>query len=96
MSYVHITRTAGREPGRVRPGPAASSAPGTPAGQLAHHVGVVDGVLVIVDVWDSRAAADRFAAEHPVPRVRAGRCRTGPRRPASPAFEAPHASAVPA
>ena len=27
------------------------------------HIGVVDGVLITVDVWDSRADADRFAAE---------------------------------
>jgi hypothetical protein len=37
------------------------------AGQHSHHVGVVDGVLVVVDVWDSRADADRFAAERLFP-----------------------------
>ena len=37
------------------------------AGQADHHVGVVDGALVIVDVWRSRADADRFAAERLFP-----------------------------
>ncbi len=37
------------------------------AGQVDHHVGVVDGALVIVDVWHSRADADRFAAERLFP-----------------------------
>lgn len=37
------------------------------AGQVDHHVGVVDGALVIVDVWRSRADADRFAAERLFP-----------------------------
>ncbi len=66
MTYVHITRSPGsgmdeyervdRELGR------------TPiAGQAGHHVGVVDGTLVIVDVWCSRADADRFAAERLFP-----------------------------
>ncbi|TCK27868.1 hypothetical protein [Pseudonocardia endophytica] len=62
MSYVQITRTPGHgraEYDRVR----REMGPATPAGLSAHHVGVVDGALVTVDVWDSRAAADRFAAE---------------------------------
>jgi hypothetical protein len=66
MSYVHITRSAGfdmdtyerveRELGSV-----------PIDGQTSHHVGVVDGTLVIVDVWHSRADADRFAAERLFP-----------------------------
>ncbi len=62
MSYVHISRTPGidlADYARVR----RELGPGTPAGQTAHHAGVVDGVLVVVDVWRSRADADRFAAE---------------------------------
>jgi hypothetical protein len=66
MSYVHVSRSPGygmneydmieRELG---------AAPR--AGQISHHVGVVDGALVIVDVWGSRADADRFAAERLFP-----------------------------
>jgi hypothetical protein len=66
MSYVHVSRSPGvgmpeyqsieRELG-----------PAPKAGQLSHHVGVVDGALVIVDVWSSRADADRFAAERLFP-----------------------------
>lgn len=62
MSYVHISRGPGfgwGEYERVR----RELGPGAPPGQTAHHVGVVDGVLIVVDVWDSRADADRFAAE---------------------------------
>lgn len=62
MSYVHISRGPGfgwSEYELVR----REMSPGTPPGRTAHHVGVVDGVLIVVDVWDSRADADRFAAE---------------------------------
>jgi hypothetical protein len=66
MSYVHITRTPGLDTtdyARVRRELGADA----PSGQTAHHVGVVDGVLVVVDVWNSRADADRFAAERLFP-----------------------------
>ena len=66
MSYVHISCSPGfgvieylsveRELG-----------PAPIDGQTDHHVGVVDGALVIVDVWHSRADADRFAAERLFP-----------------------------
>lgn len=66
MSYVHITRSAGvdmdtyaRVDRELGPAPVV--------GQTSHHVGVVDGTLVIVDVWRSRADADRFAAERLFP-----------------------------
>ena len=36
-------------------------------GHRSHHVGLVDGALVVVDVWDTRADADRFAAERLFP-----------------------------
>jgi hypothetical protein len=66
MSYVHITRTAGFAMDTYeRVAREVGSAPID--GQISHHVGVVDGTLVIVDVWRSRADADRFAAERLFP-----------------------------
>jgi hypothetical protein len=66
MSYVHVSRSPGvgmdaYEKVQRELGPAPK------AGQISHHVGVVDGTLVIVDVWHSRADADRFAAERLFP-----------------------------
>ena len=66
MSYVHITRSPGfgtAEYERVHREIGSDPIPG----QAGHHVGVVDGTLVIVDVWDTRADADRFAAERLFP-----------------------------
>jgi hypothetical protein len=66
MSYVHITRSAGADMDtyeRVD----RELGPAPVEGQTSHHVGVVDGELVIVDVWRSRADADRFAAERLFP-----------------------------
>lgn len=65
MTYVHITRgpegLADYERVERELGPAAVP------GRLGHHVGTADGRLVVVDVWDSRADADRFAAERLFP-----------------------------
>jgi hypothetical protein len=66
MAYVHITRTPNQGLGeyeRIRQ--LLGDEPID--GQRAHHVGVVDGALVIADVWESRAHADRFAAERLFP-----------------------------
>ena len=66
MSYVHITRSVGfGMDSYERVDRELGAAP--VAGRLSHHVGVVDGTLVIVDVWHSRADADRFAAERLFP-----------------------------
>ncbi len=66
MSYVHITRSAGFDMETYeRVERELGSAPID--GLTNHHVGVVDGTLVIVDVWHSRADADRFAAERLFP-----------------------------
>lgn len=47
--------------------------PAPDVGLRSHHVGVVDGALVVVDVWDSRADADRLTAERLFPALeRAG------------------------
>jgi hypothetical protein len=66
MSYVHFSRSPGvglNEYETVE----RELGPDPKAGQISHHVGVVDGALVIVDVWNSRADADRFAAERLFP-----------------------------
>jgi hypothetical protein len=66
MTYIQITRTPDMgltEYTRVQ----AELGHETGAGHLLHRVGVVDGVLVIVDEWESRADADRFAAERLFP-----------------------------
>ena len=66
MSYVHITRSPGlamAEYERIH----HEIGPAPVAGLIGHHVGVVDGTLVVVDVWDTRADADRFAAERLFP-----------------------------
>ncbi len=66
MSYVHVSRSPGTglaEYEKIR----RELGPTPNAGQRSHHVGLVDGALVIVDVWDSRTDADRFAAERLFP-----------------------------
>ena len=66
MSYVHVTRSPGigmTEYERVH----RELGPAPIAGLSSTHVGVVDGALVVVDVWDTRADADRFAAERLFP-----------------------------
>ena len=66
MAYVHISRNPGT---RLEDYEAIRRAIGDAQieGQLAHLVGVCDGALQIVDVWSSKAAADRFAAERLFP-----------------------------
>ena len=66
MPYVHISRAPARSLNdfrAIRDEAGADSAPG--------HIGMVageaDGELHIVDVWESKAQADRFAAEQLFP-----------------------------
>lgn len=66
MSYVHITRTPGADLADFRR-IADELGPEPIAGQVSSHVGVVDGALVVVDVWATRADADRFVAERLYP-----------------------------
>lgn len=76
MAYVHISRT----PGVGLEGYEAirrSIGDAPIAGQLAHLVGVSDGALQIVDVWSSKAEADRFAAERLFPAFQSSGLRPG-------------------
>ena len=64
--YVHVTRSPGMtiaDYDKVR----RELGPEPIAGQTQHHAGEVSGSLVTVDVWDSRADADRFAADRLFP-----------------------------
>jgi hypothetical protein len=64
--YVHISRSPGAGMTEYR-AVERELGPEPRAGLRSHHAGVVDGELVVVDVWDSRADADRFAAERLFP-----------------------------
>jgi len=66
MSYIHVTRSPGMGLGdyhkiveQVGPTPIA--------GRLSHYAGEQSGALLIVDVWEKRADADRFAADRLFP-----------------------------
>jgi hypothetical protein len=92
MTYVHIARQHGfgmSEYEQVR----KELATDAPAGLLTHHVGVVDGSLVIVDVWLSRADADRFAAEQLFPAFERAGLRHDPHIDIA-AFEPLHSTGV--
>lgn len=52
--------------------------PQTPEGRLALIVGEADGALHIIDVGDSKAHADRFAAERLMPAFRQAGVTPGP------------------
>ena len=54
------------------------SAPNPQAGRLALIVGEADGALHIVDVWDSKAHADHFAAERLIPAFQQAGVKPGP------------------
>jgi hypothetical protein len=66
MTYVHISHVPGQTLDDFRAVEEALGN-GKPDGQLLTIVGAVDGALHIVDVWTSRAHADRFAAERLFP-----------------------------
>ncbi len=66
MPYVHISRTPARsliDFRAIRDEAGADRAPG----HIAMVAGEADGDLHIVDVWESKAHADRFAAEQLFP-----------------------------
>src|SRR3954451_16118939 len=76
MPYVHITRSAidmaDYESVRKEMGDAPVD------GQIAHLVGRADGQLQIIDLWNSKADADRFAAERLFPAFERSGTRPGP------------------
>ena len=66
MTFVHVTSTRGHglaDYDRVL----AALGPEPVAGRVSHTVGESNGSLCIVDVWETQAAADRFAAERLFP-----------------------------
>ena len=66
VSYVHITRSPGM--GLADYQKVVQQLGHAPiAGRLSHHVGEQSGALLIVDVWEKRADADRFAADRLFP-----------------------------
>lgn len=66
MPYIHITRTPGVT---LKDYQVVHEALGAEPieGLLLHIVGEVDGVMHMVDVWESSAVGDRFAAERLFP-----------------------------
>lgn len=80
MPYVHISRVPGRGIADFRAIQEEVGRHDAP-GQIAMVAGEADGDLHIVDVWESKAQADRYAAEQLFPAFqRSGR---GPRTDAS-------------
>jgi hypothetical protein len=66
MSYIHVTRTPGMTLADYRV--VAEHLGSAPiAGRRSHHVGEQNGNLVVVDIWEKRADADRFAADRLFP-----------------------------
>lgn len=74
MSYVHITKTPDVTLTDYRRVLAALGAEPI-RGRRWHWAGEKSGALHIVDVWDSRADADRFAAERLFPAFEQARLR---------------------
>lgn len=66
MRYVHISHTPGSDLNDFR-AVVEELGEGRPDGLLISVVGEADGGLHIVDVWASKADADRFAAERLFP-----------------------------
>lgn len=66
MTYVHVTRTPNTTLDDYRRVLAALG-PDPVQGRTSHWAGEKSGALHTVDVWDSRADADRFAAERLFP-----------------------------
>ncbi len=77
MSYVHLTKTPWvtvADYQRV----VAELGTDPVNGQLVHIVGETDGTLHIVDVWQSKEHADRFASERLFPAFDRAGVRRGP------------------
>ncbi len=77
MPYTHISHIPGHSLGDYQ-AVADVLGPEPPAGRLALIVGEADGALHIVDVWDSKAHADHFAAERLMPAFQQAGVKPGP------------------
>ncbi|MBA2638701.1 MAG: hypothetical protein H0U77_01615 [Nocardioidaceae bacterium] len=67
MPYVHVAHTPGQSLADYRAVAAEAVGDDPPQGLLVSIAGDADGALHTVDVWDSQASADRFAAERLFP-----------------------------
>ncbi|HVN50205.1 MAG TPA: hypothetical protein VMT43_02170 [Acidimicrobiales bacterium] len=67
MAYVHVTFTKGQTLERYQQISDLVGELGPEQGNLAHLVGADDQGLHVVDIWESKAHADRFAAEQLFP-----------------------------
>lgn len=66
MTYIHLTKTPDKHlPDYQRVVAALGDEP--VKGRLRHAAGEEDGALYVLDEWESRADADRFAAERLFP-----------------------------
>ncbi|MGV9818798.1 hypothetical protein [Nocardia xishanensis] len=77
MPYIHITHAPGAGLTEYR-AVVEALGPEPVTGNLLHIVGESDGVLHIVDVWDSSVSADRYAAERLFPAFEKAGVRLGP------------------
>ena len=77
MPYIHVSHVPGHSLSDYQ-AVAEVLGPQTPEGRLALIVGEVNGALHIIDVWDSKAHADRFAAERLMPAFRQAGVTPGP------------------
>lgn len=77
MPYAHISRQPGRSLADYRTVVEAMGGD-PPEGRLFSTAGEADGALHVVDVWQSRASADRFAAERLLPAFQQTGLRPGP------------------
>ncbi len=66
MAYTFITHVPGRSLADHRT-VTNILGDGAPEGRLLSIAGDADGALHVVDIWDSKASADRFAAERLFP-----------------------------
>ena len=75
--YVVCTHTPGRTMADFR---SVNEALGDepPAGLRASIAGEAEGVLHVIDVWESKAHADRFAAERLFPAMQQAGAKPGP------------------
>ncbi len=77
MPYTHVSHVPGHSLSDYQT-VAEVLGPQIPEGRLALIVGETNGALHIIDVWDSKAHSDRFAAERLMPALRQAGIIPGP------------------